>query len=147
MPIASIATARDEILVLFKAAWDAGPAPVPPLIYTDRPEDVPDSGAWARVMVQHNLSSQATLGGKTSLGGGGQRFRRVGLVTVQIFTPSGGGLTQADSLVDLAVDAFEGESTGSDRVEFRDVRAVEAGHDGPWHQFNVFAEFMYDRVK
>jgi hypothetical protein len=98
-------------------------------------------------MVQHNLSSQVTVGGKVSLGGGGQRFRRLGIVTVQIFTPSNDGLTLADSLVDLAVDAFEGESTGSDCVEFRNVRAVEAGQDGPWHQFNVFANFDYDRVK
>ena len=75
------------------------------------------------------------------------RFRRFGIVTVQVFELSGDGLTSSDVLVDLALDAFEGEKTGLDRVEFRNARANEIGQDGPWFQTNVIAEFTYDRTK
>lgn len=146
MPIATYEEARDEILAHFTTAWNAQASP-PLLLYDDKPRDLPKDAVYARVTVQHNVSSQVTLGGKPSLGGGGRRFRRNGIVTVQIFTPFGDGLTTADPLVDLAVDAFEGEDTGSDRIEFHEVRANEVGHDGVWHQTNVLAEFEYDRVK
>ena len=146
MPIATIQEARDEILLHFTTAWNAQASP-PTLLYDDKTQDLPDDAPYARITVQHNVFNQATVGGKTATGGGGQRFRRNGIVTVQIFTPFGDGLTTADPLVDLAVDAFEGENTGSDRVEFRNTRANEIGHDGVWHQVNVLAEFEYDRVK
>lgn len=144
MPISSIVTARDEILLHFTTKWNAGTPPIPLLLYDDKHTDLPDDAPYARVTVQHTITPQVTVGGK---GTGGQRFRRFGLVTVQIFTPSGDGLTNSDVLVDLAVDAFEGENTGSDRVEFRNVRANEVDQDGPWNQNNVIAEFTYDRVK
>lgn len=146
MPIATYEEARDEILAHFTTAWNAQASP-PLLLYDDKPRDLPDAAPYARITLQNNTAGQVTLGGKPSLGGGGRRFRRNGIVTVQIFTPFGDGLTTADPLVDLAVDAFEGEDTGSDRIEFRNVRANEVGHDGVWHQTNVIAEFEYDRVK
>ena len=144
MPIATIEEARDEILSHFTTAW-AGTGVL--LLYDDRQTDLPTDAAWARITVQHLVFGQRTLGGKVALGGGGSRFGRGGLVTVQIFTPAGDGLTSADPLVDLALDAFEGESTGSDRIEFRSARANEVGLNGAWHQTNVIAEFEYDRVK
>lgn len=144
MPIDTIAEARDEILTHFTTAWNAGTPPVPLLMYDDKHRDPPDNAPYARITVKHNLFTQATVGGK---GTGGQRFRRFGIVTVQVFTLSGDGLTNADVLVDLALDAFEGQSTGSDRIEFRNARANEIGEDGPWFQTNVIAEFDYDRVK
>ena len=147
MPINDIATARDEILSHFTTAWDAGTPPIPLLLYDDKHRDLPDNAPYARITLKHNIFAQVTVGGKVSQGGAGQRFRRFGIVTVQVFTISGGGLTGADSLVQLALDAFEGENTGSDRIEFRNTRANEIGQDGPWFQVNVVAEFDYDRIK
>lgn len=147
MPIATIAEARDEILLHFTAAWDAGTPPIPLLLYDDKHRDLPDDAPYARITIKHNIFAQVTIGGKVSQGGAGQRFRRFGIVTVQIFTVSGDGLTGADTLVQLALDAFEGENTGSDRIEFRKARSNEIGQDGPWFQTNVIAEFDYDRVK
>ena len=146
MPFDTIEDARDEILTHFTTAWNAQTSP-PILLYDDKTLDLPANAPYARITIQHNVFNQATIGGKTSTGGGGQRFRRNGIVTVQIFTPSGDGLTTADPLVELTINAFEGKSTGSDRVEFRSVRANEIGHDGVWHQVNVLAEFEYDKVK
>ena len=147
MPVATITAGRDLILTHFKTAWDAGPSPVPPVLYADRTSDLPPDADYARVTVQHNEFEQRTLGGKPSLGGSGRRFRRSGIITIQIFTINDAGLTSSDALVDLLVDAFEGEDTSSDAVEFINVRANEVGHDGVWHQTNVLAEFRYDRVK
>lgn len=147
MPINTRTEARDEILDHFTTAWNAGTPPIPELLYDDKHKDLPEDAPYARITLVHGPSPQVTVGGKQSLGGGGQRFRRFGIVTVQIFSVSGDGLTDGDVLVDLAVDAFEGENTGSDRVEFRNVRANEIGQDGPWFQTNVVAEFTYDRVK
>ncbi len=147
MPISTIAEARDEILLHFRTAWDAGAPPVPRLIYDDRHRDLPDDAPYARITVRHNIFEQATVGGRIGSGGAGQRFHRFGIVTVQIFTVSGDGLSKSDVLVNLALDAFEGERTGSDRVEFRNTRINEIGQDGPWFQTNVIAEFVYDRIK
>ncbi len=146
MPIDTIAEARDEILSYFTTAWNTLGTP-PLLLYGDKHKDLPDNAPYARITVEHVTMGQRTLGGKISTGGGGSRFNRTGLVTVQIFSPSGDGLTSQDTLVDFALDTLEGEETGSDRVEFRDVRANEVGEDGPWHHTNVVAEFRYDRVK
>ncbi len=147
MPIATIAAGRDEILLHFTTKWNAGTPPIPLLLYDDKHRDLPTDASYARIIVKHNLFPQVTIGGTVANGGNGVRFRRFGIVTVQVFEISGDGLSSSDILVDLAVDAFEGEKTGLDLVEFRDVRANEIGQDGPWFQTNVIAEFVYDRVK
>lgn len=146
MPIDTITEARDEILEYITTSWNAQASP-PLLLYDDKTRDLPEDASWGRVTLQHNVFGQRTLGGKPAQGGGGRRFTRTGLVTVQIFTPFGDGLTTSDSLVDLMLDALEGEETGSDRIEFRNARFNEIGVDGAWEQTNVLAEFEYDRVK
>ena len=147
MPIATRAEARDEILLHFTTAWNLATPPVPLLLYDDKTRDLPTNAPYARITIKHNVSSQVTIGAPKSQGGNGVRYRRVGIVTVQVFEISGDGLTGADVLVDLALDAFEGEKTGLDRIEFRNANAEEIGEDGPWFHTNVTAEFVYDRVK
>jgi hypothetical protein len=147
MPIATLEAGRDEILLHFTTKWNAGTAPIPLLLYDDKARDLPTNASYARITVKHNVFPQVTVGATVAKGGNGVRFRRFGIVTVQVFTISGDGLTNSDNLVDLALDAFEGEKTGLDRIEFRNARANEIGQDGPWFQTNVIAEFVYDRVK
>lgn len=147
MPIATRAEARDEILDHFTTKWDAGTPPIPLLLYDDKARGLPADAPYARITIKHNISPQVTIGATVAKGGNGVRFRRFGIVMVQVFAISGDGLTSADVLVDLALDAFEGESTGLDRIEFRNVTANEIGQDGPWFQTNIIAEFSYDRVK
>jgi len=146
MPINTITEARDEILLHFTTAWNAQTPPIPLLFYTDKHQDPPDDASYARIRVQHNIVDRVTVGGKKAQGGVGQRFRRFGIVTVQVFTISGGGQVASDVFVDVAVAAFEGQSTGSDRIEFRNARSNEIGQDGPWYHVNVIAEFDYDKV-
>lgn len=131
--------ARDEILAKFKEAWDPTGVPV---LYSDRAQDVPDDGSWARVTVRHQAGEQATL----SDGIGRRRFRHTGTVFVQIFTPFDDGMVESDELATIAKDAFEGEVTPG-RVIFRRVRINEIGQDGQWFQTNVLAEFEYDLIR
>jgi hypothetical protein len=141
MPIPTFAIGRDEILQHFTAAWNAGTPPIPVLLYDDNHRDLPDDAPYARITIKHVTSSQVTLGR-----GDLTRFRTFGIVTVQVFEISGDGMASADTLVDLALNAFEGERTGLDRIYFRNARVNEIGQDGPWFQTNVIAEFEYDKL-
>lgn len=142
MPITTIREAREEILNHFILAWEAQ-MNAPDLLFDDKERDVPDNDDFARVSVQHNVRDRRTLGDET----GNRRFRSFGIVTVQIFTVSGDGLLTQDGYTNVAVNAFEGQKTGEDRVTFRNVSHQEIGQDGPWHQTNVTAEFDYDFIK
>jgi len=145
VPISTLTAARDAILTQFKTVWDTQASPIAKVLWQDSDDEVPKgTESWARVTVVHNQGRQATLVGQT----GNRRFRRFGLVTVQVFTPIDDGLTKNDILAKLAIDAFEGQTAGGgDRVEFRNVRSNEVGPDGTWFQTNVFAEFEYDEIK
>ncbi len=137
----TVSAARDEILTLFKTAWDAG-APAVPVHYWDMSTDTPgtSNAAWAAIRAQW------TLGRQRGLSVGTKRYEREGIVTVQIFTPFGSGLSQADDLSKIAYDAFEGVDTPNG-VWFRNVRVNTVGQSGEWFQTNVIADFIYEEVK
>lgn len=145
----TFAQARDEILTLFKTAWDAGASGVE-VVYDDTPTDKPSAAqlanenatAWARVTLRHSIGRQASLSGAQAV----RRWEREGTLFVQIFTSYGTGLQTADTLAKVAVDALEGATTPGG-VWFRDVSFREVGIDGPWYQTNVVATFQYDEVK
>lgn len=94
--------------------------------------------AWVSI----NLATTA----QTTLGGQGKRsFNRVGLITVQIYTQAGKGLSEAHQLAKLAADAYEGKSSGG--IWFRNVRVNEIGRDGEFFMTNVLIDFNYDEIK
>lgn len=136
--------AIDEIGALFKAAWDTtgygtrvkydnvGTTSVPPA----------DQVPWARVSLRHVTSRQASLAGAN----GTRRFRRTGVLTVQVFEPPGRGLSGGTDLAKIVQDAFEG-ITSPGGVIFRDVAINEVGPDGDFYQTNVVAFFEYDEIK
>lgn len=142
MPLTQTA-ARDQMLTLYKTEVDAN-APGLVTIYDDTKVQVPQGDPaveWVRVSVRHLDSRQAALGG-----GGVRRYTRNGVVTAQIFTVRGDGLTRADVLSAIIKAAWEGVSTPNG-VWFRNVRSVEVGEDGPWFNVNVIADFEYDEVR
>lgn len=142
MPISSLAEARDLITAHFVALWNAQSGTAPLLVYDDRHKDLPANAPYARITVRHNVMDQRTLGNT-----GNRRFRRFGVVVVQIFTVANDGLTKADVFAKVALDAFEGNSTAPDEVHFRNVRVNEEGENGNWFQTNVLADFDYDEIK
>lgn len=132
--------AKDEILAIFKAAWDPTGWPVH---YQDvRKQRSSDENPWAVVTLNHSAGFQDTLSGVI----GSRTFTRLGFLTTQIFVPVGKGLQEAYDLAKIVSDAFEGASTPGG-VWFRDVRLNEVGRDGEFFQLNVVADFRYDEIK
>jgi len=147
--------ARDEIMDQFTTVWEAGDNAIMGVSVRIKYEGIEFKGtavepftnsAWCRISIQHS-------GGGESLAGalGTHTYERVGVVYVQVFMPKKyrytDGMAKLERLAMLARDAFEGQKT-SGGVWFRQCRITEAGVDeGPWNQFNVMAEFVYDEVK
>jgi hypothetical protein len=98
--------------------------------------------AWARITTRHVDSNQSALSGCS----GQTPFTRIGLVTVQVFTSLGTGLSIGDSLYKIVLDAFEGKKSPLG-VWFRNVRLQEIGESRGWFQANILAEFQYDEIK
>ena len=133
--------ARDQALALFKAAWDAQTAPVPPLIYdgTTKQSPAPPS-PWARVSFQNTVSEQRSIGGPV------RDFERNALLIVQIFSAPDDGLSSADVYAKVAMDALEGKRT-SGGLYFTRVSARDAGKSGAWNLTIVTAQCTYDEFK
>ena len=141
---ATIDQARDEILGTFRAAWLASSTSDEyPIRYWNVAYDEDPTTPWARVAVRHQDGAQVTLSNES----GARRFRRFGVVTVQVFTIYGRNSGLHDDLVTIANNAFEGVTTSPGRVIFRNVRINEVGQDGQWFQTNVLADFEYDEVR
>lgn len=133
------AQARDEILEMITDVWPDGRT----LIYDDVPGEIPDTTQmWGRATVRH------LDGGASSLSGalGKQRYTRIGLLVVQIFTPTGKGLSTSDEYVKIVMDAFDGKKSPGG-VWFRNGRSQEVGPDGAFYQVNVSYTFEYDEIK
>jgi hypothetical protein len=138
----TIDQARDQMLAVFKAAWDPTGHPAR---YDDVAGDEPSGvAAWARVLVRHAPGGrrQATLSGEA----GARRFRATGTVIAQVMAEFGKGLNLADSLAKIVKDAFEGKTT-SGGVIFRNVSSAEVGKSGQWWQTNITADFEYDEIR
>ena len=144
MPFTSYVDGSNAILNHVTTEWNAQTPPVPVLLYEDFEQNVPDGDTeWARVTVQYNAASQVTLGQV-----GARRFRRFGLVTISILTPSGDGRARSEVLSDVARDILEGRRTGGeDSVDFRNVRRQDVGRFRAWYQVDMLADFEYDAVK
>ena len=139
----TIAEARDEMIAIVRTALLAD---TPSLDI--RWEDIPQRQApvadapWARITVRHATGRQTTLGNRRA----GRRFERRGTLWVEIYTPSGQGLSTADDLYMVALNALEGRETPSG-IWFSNVRLTESGLDGAWFKGIVRADFLYDEVK
>jgi hypothetical protein len=140
----TLTQARDEILTVFRDAWLASSeSNALPVLYPDTDDELPDSGAWARVSVRHGTGGQATLANHD----GQRRYRHTGFVTVELYTPRGDGLVLNDQLSTIVKHAFEGVTTCPGQVIFRRVRVNEVGPDGQWFHTNVLVDFEYDEVR
>lgn len=142
--------ARDEVFALFRTAWlaDSTSQDVE-LRYEDvgpkEPPSAPSEGqapAWARIQMRWADGDQISLGGNQ----GSSIFDRSGIITIQVFAPSGDGRVLSDQLTEIALNALEGKTTTSG-VRIRRARHIDVGIDGPWFQVNVTANFEYDRLK
>lgn len=109
---------------------------------TGEPELTTDG--WARVVVREVTSRQHTLGGV-----GARRFRRGGLILVQLFAPADQGVNAGLTMGESVRTVFEG-------VEFEGVSTYEAnvrqiGPDAPsggrWYLVVVEIAIDFDHTK
>lgn len=146
--------AEDAILSTLKVAWDANTAAiagtVPQLVYEFlepdlKPHPADSQQPWARVIVRHSDAAKTSLANSDRV----SRYRRVGLVWVQIFVPAGFGSawTKAGDLADVAQAAYEGKRALGGRVVFTKVPIIDVAKDGPWVRKDIKAFFYWDEVK
>jgi hypothetical protein len=103
------------------------------------PEYRPTVGrAWIRPTIVGESGSQKSLGASP-------RFRRYGVLIVQVFVPSGDGIDVALGHADALVAALEGQSLASG-VVFESVSSQRIGRDGDFYQVNISAPFWWDRI-
>lgn len=129
--------AIDSINAVFHAAWN----PAYPVKWEDLPGDVPVTETpWAKVLVQHTSGQLSSLGGGKVL----RKWRRDGVIVVQVFAPAGQGKTLAVSLGQVVVDAYQNANT---EIHYRNVQLVESGTDGAFYRVDIYANFEYDDVR
>ncbi len=142
--------AVDEMLSLFKAAWDARPeSQLIPVLWpnvrgdVDTTRQLPTDAAqsWCRVTVQTVRSEQRSI----SMTDGLRRYETEGLLTVEIYVPTSSGSGLAYRLVQVALNAFRGSETAHG-VTFRNARPREIGNDGNWFRVDALVEFSFDEV-
>lgn len=108
-----------------------------PLTNTTKPTDAP----WIRFMIMNNSTPRQTIGPP-----GGRRFRRLGLVTSQVFVPEGVGTSSGDTLCEEIVNIFEGVRSGE--ISFERGYYEEIGNtDSGLFQYNVIIPYWFDETK
>lgn len=119
----------------FNTGWND----LTPIAWPDLPFNQP-STIWVRFTMKNNIGEQVSIGDV-----GNNYHRRQGIVTIQIFQPQGQGTTDARTKADVAADIFiENALSG---MIFKKVNARDIGADGQgWYQYNVTAEYQYDRL-
>lgn len=111
------------------------------VVYPDVASEVPASKVvWWRATLHHNIGGQGSLAGDTGV----KRWRRSGVMVVQVFAPIGGGMVQAYESAESLVRELQ---ASSGCVWLRNVRLNEIGADGAFEQINVLADFTYDDVR
>ena len=136
----SFSSAVDEILTLFKTAWDT--TGYDAYYESVRDQRQTDTSPWASVMLRHIAGYQSTL--SSSLGS--RMFTREGVLTVRIYVHQGEGLQTAYGLAKVVADAYEGGRTDGG-AWFRNVRLNEEGRDGEFYLVSVLIDFQYDEIK
>lgn len=99
----------------------------------------PGNASWARVSLRHVEAEQRTIVYHA------QRYENDGILTIQLFRPSGGGLG-SDTLSTPVLKALRAQFTNGGAF-FKRVTAAEIGISGQWYQTNVVAQFEYDSVE
>lgn len=130
--------ARNEILAIFKAAWDTTGYTA---LYPDVGGIPPDNAPWARVTLRHVTGEQASLASAASI----KKWTQEGILTVQVFAPQGDGMTKVYQLSNTVLNAYRDATDGS--VWYRNHRIKEAGGSGAFEQVNVTVEFSYDETR
>ena len=153
MTVANMKELKDEVLTVFKAAWDTTNGGNPyqvkyPGIANSAlpPENPTPTEPWAMVTLPGSTNTQSTLANYQ----GKKRFEFSGPLIISIFAPMGEDGTDPDGLVrelaQLVWEAYAGKNTDK-QVWFRDATVNIIGESGNFYQANVSIDFTYDQIK
>jgi hypothetical protein len=122
----------------FRDEWSAA-GRTEPIQYDNSGQELksPDS-AWVRLTILPGESRQVEMGNT-------RRWRRAGLVVVQIFVPASSGTGLAQELGDIVRDIFEGRTVSG--VIFRATSLNRTGIEGAWLQYNASTPFQDDELR
>lgn len=144
--MATYTQARDDIMGRVKTKWtEVGSATENlPLIFADKEKkgsDIPeDEGSWGLADVSFGPSIQAGHGDNE------KRYRRTGILIVDVHTQPGDGYVSIDAIVQVLADAVEGHTTPNG-VTFLDFDSKDGGNVGQFKVTRVVASFDFDQVK
>lgn len=139
----SFALKYDAILTQFKTGMDTL-RPNVPIAYPNMPFD-PDTQyiastheAWARIVIQGGEERQASIGGDAT------RWRKVGIVSVQVFTPLNAGQTTALEISDDVATTLRGITVSGVILKAATINPIGREDDEAWLQVNIDVPFRYD---
>lgn len=123
----------------FNTQWSSL-RPTIPAFFDNAGDDVtpPEDSTWVRLTILPGDSSQVEMGNT-------RRWRRVGVLIVQIFVPAASGTGLALELGDTVRDIFEGLTVSG--VIFRATSLNRVGLDGAWLQYNAITPFQADELR
>jgi len=133
------AAAETTIRTRFNSEWSSL-RPTIPVFFDNAGDSVqpPQNSAWVRLTVLPGTSQQVEMGRL-------RRWRRVGVIAVQIYVPAASGTGLAQELGDTVRDIFEGLTLSS--VIFRATSLNRVGLDGAWLQYNATTPFQADELR
>ena len=99
---------------------------------------VPEGEVWATVTVLPGAPRLIGIGGDPS----SRKWRVVGVLTVQVFTPLKQGVSFAEELVSEFSAEFQGRTI--ENIIFREVALLRLGQQGAWHQHNINTGYQFD---
>lgn len=139
MPVASITEARDLVLDVLKAAWDAIPGAMP-LYYEEQDVDTTQP-PYAEADIRYGLSGPNSVGNET-----GVRYNQAAALVVDIYVEYGLGMEAADAYIRAVQSAFIGQKTIPDKVWFRSVTPATLPRKGRKAHHRVVVNFEYDEL-
>lgn len=127
--------ARDTARAYFNTQWnDLTPVAWPDVSYK------PTKATWVSFTMRHGEGFQASVGAPSS-----NRFRREGIITIQVFAPENTGANDAADKADAAANIFIGVTNGG--ISYYGTTINEIGNDDAgFYQINVITKFRYDRL-
>ena len=102
------------------------------------PPDIPVE--WMRYNILFNEGNQDTLGRQPN-----RRFIKIGLITIQVFTPMNKGTNLNDTICELVQE--NQDAITLDELWTYNGRIQTVGNDGEYYQQNVVVEFEFQDTR
>lgn len=119
----------------FDTLWPAQFSPAVPHTFSDVEYTPVEGTAWVRLTVISGEQRQVSMGKL-------RRFRRTGVVGVNIYVPVGSGDGRAQELADAVADIFMGRTVNG--VIFRGTGLTRVGREGAWQVWLADTPYQAD---